>query len=303
MSELFNNEKILSWLQYYARHTPVDLERVKMLDITRKNKNVIPTVETHKTVLVFTEAGDADIFYRMWNAGLGECDVWYNEGSEPAGEIKHDRLKDMINRGINASAGMLIFNPQARNTYKIGMDNENFRRGSVRYVGSEIRSVILNKMQVERQDEICVISGESIAIEAALIATEGTVIAVEYNGDDRNTMEENVEHFGLSNIIIVDHVDERAMNGCPVPSLVFLVASASMAQELAYLTRINPHINVVIYTLDFTVAANIDAIFEKYNIRDKEVIQVAVSKLNAKNSFVQQPAPWIISGKAFPKNN
>ena len=301
MNELFTNEKILSWLQYYAGNTPVDLERVKMLDITKKNKNVIPTVESHKVTLVFTQAGDPDIFYRMWNAGLGECEVWYNEGSEPVGEIKNNKLQDMINRGINASAGMLIFNRNARNTYKIGMDNENFRRGSVRYVGSEIRAVILNKMQVERQDEICVISGESIAVEAALIATEGTVIAVEYNGDDRSTMEENVEHFGLSNVTIVDHVDEKAMNGCPVPSLVFLVASASMEQELDYLTRINPHINVVIYTLDFEVAATIDRVFEKYHIVDKEVIQIAVSKLNSKNSFVQQPAPWIISGRALPR--
>ncbi len=302
MNELFTNEKILSWLHYYARFAPVDLERVKMIDITRRNKNVIPTVESHGSTLVFTQAGDADIFYRMWNAGLGDCEVWYNEGSEPVGEIKHDLLKDMIDRGINASAGMLIFNPQARNTYKIGMDNENFRRGSVHYVGSEIRSVILNKMQVGRQDDVCVISGESIAVEAALIATEGTVIAVEYNSDDRSTMEENVEHFGLSNVMIVDHVDERVMNGCPVPSIVMLVASASMEQELTYLTGINPHISVVIYTLDFSVAANIDAVFERCNILDKEVIQISVSKLNAKNSFVQQPAPWLISGKAAPRH-
>ena len=177
MNELFTNEKILSWLQYYAKNTPVDLERVKMPDITKKNKNVIPTVESHKVTLVFTQAGDPDIFYRMWNAGLGDCDVWYNEGSEPEGLIKNDKLKDMINRGINASAGMLIFNRNARNTYKIGMDNENFRRGSVRYVGSEIRAVILNKMQVERQDSICVIvkgsvfcsrSGRSVTQETAL---------------------------------------------------------------------------------------------------------------------------------------
>ena len=41
---------------------------------------MIPTVEAHKTTLVFTNAGIDDIFYRLWNAGLGECDVWYNEG-------------------------------------------------------------------------------------------------------------------------------------------------------------------------------------------------------------------------------
>ena len=86
----------------FAKNTAIDLEKVKMLDITRKNKNLIPTVESHRAVLVFTEAGIADIFYRMWNAGLGDCEVWYNEGSEPAGEIKHDKVSNMINRGINA---------------------------------------------------------------------------------------------------------------------------------------------------------------------------------------------------------
>lgn len=299
--QLFTNEVILSWLQYYAKNTPIDLERVKMIDITRKNKNVIPTVESHRAVLVFTQAGVKDIFYRMWNAGLGECEVWYNEGSEPVGEVKHDLLKDMINRGINASAGMLIVNDKARNTYKIGMDNDSFKRGSVRYVGSEIRSVILNKMHVGRQDDLCVISGESIAIEAALIATEGTVIAVEYNKDDRATIEENMDYFGLQNIQVIDHVDEESMAACPVPSLVFLVASASMEQELDYLTKLNPQINVVIYTLDFSVAAEMAKVFEKYSIKDMEIIQVSIAKLNSKNSFTQQPAPWIISGKADRK--
>ena len=296
--QLFTNEIILSWLTYFAANTKVDLEKVKMIDITRKNKNVIPTVESHRAVLVFTEAGVPDIFYRMWNAGLGDCDVWYNEGSEPVGPMKHDKVSDMINRGINASAGMLIINENARNTYKIGMDNRNFRIGSIRYVGSEIRSVILNKMHVGRQDDICVISGESIAIEAAIIATEGTVVAVEYKEDDRATMEDNIDHFGLQNIQVVDHVDEESLKGCPVPSLVFLVASASMEQELEFFTRQNPEVNVVVYTLDFAVAANMPKTFEKFGIGDTEIIQVSISKLNSKNSFDQEPAPWIISGKA-----
>ena len=142
---LFNNTQILAWLQYFSENTQVDLEKVKILDITRKNKNLIPTVESNDAVLVFTEAGHADIFYRMWDAGLGECDVWYNTGSDPSGPIEHNKLRDMINRGINASAAMLILNPNARSTYKIGMRNSNFSRGSIHYVGSEIRAVILKK--------------------------------------------------------------------------------------------------------------------------------------------------------------
>ena len=243
--QVFTNEIILSWLQYYAGNTTIDLEHVKIIDITRKNKNVIPTVESHKTTLIFTNAGINDIFYRLWNAGLGECDVWYNEGSEPSGQIYNKKVKDMIDRGINASAGMLIVNPNARNTAKIGMGNDMFRKGSIHYVGSEIRAVILNKMMVDTQDDVCVIGGESIAIETALIAAEGTVVAVEYNGADRDTMEDNVDHFGLQNVTIIDRVDEESMKDCPVPSLVFMVASASMEKELAYLTI---HRSVLLYT-------------------------------------------------------
>ena len=298
MEQLFTNETILSWLTYFAKNTPVDLEKVKMIDITRKNKNVIPTVESHRATLVFTEAGNEDIFYKMWNAGLGDCEVWYNEGSEPAGEIKHDALSNMINRGINASAGMLIINENARNTYKVGLSNESFRRGSVHYVGSEIRAVILNKMRVGRSDDLVVISGESIAIEAAIAAIEGTVIAVEYDRADRATMEENIDHFGLSNVQVIDHVDEETLKGLPVPQLVFLVASASMEQELDCLTKINPNIAVVIYTLDFKVAAGIEQTFEKFGIRDMELLQIQVSKLGNKNSMVVEPAPWIITGRA-----
>lgn len=299
--ELFSNDSILAWLQYFAKNTDVDLEKIKMLDISRKNKNIIPTVESHKATLVFTEAGDPDVFYRMWNAGLGECEVWYNDGSEPTGPIRHDLLKNMIDRGINASAGMLVMNPNARNTYKIGINNDNFRPGSVRYVGSEIRAVILNKMDVGMQDDVCVIGGESIAIESAIAAIEGSVTAVEYSADDRNTMEENIEHFGLRNINVIDHVDEKSMKGLPVPDVVFLVASASMEQELDYLTELNPDIRVVVYTLDFKVAADIGSTFAKYGIQDKQVIQVSVSTLDASNSFVTQPAPWIISGRAAGK--
>lgn len=295
--QIFTNEVILSWLQYYAKNTTVDLEHVKMIDITKKNKNVIPTVESHRTTMVFSNAGIEDIFYRLWNAGLGECEVWYNEGSEPEGQILNSKVKDMINRGINASAGMLIINPDARNTAKIGIGNELFQKGSIHYVGSEIRAVILNKMMVDTHDDICVISGESIAIEAALIAEEGNIIAVEYNREDRETMEDNVQHFGLQNVMVIDHVDDKSMSTCPVPSLVFMVASASMEQEISCLVKLNPKLRVVIYTLDFQVAAGAAEILGRYGIGDVQTIQVSVSRLSANHSFKQEPAPWIITGR------
>ena len=299
--QIFTNEVILSWLQYYAKNTTLDLEHVKIIDITKKNKNVIPTVEAHKTTMVFTNAGIKDIFYRLWNAGLGECEVWYNEGSDPSGQILHKPVKEMIDRGINASAGMMIINPNARNTSKIGLSNERFQRGSIHYVGSEIRAVILSKMAIAPADDICVIGGESIALEAALMAPEGNVIAVEYSHADRATLEDNVAHFDLHNVKIIDHVDAESFQDCPVPSLVFLVASASTDQELAYLTSINPNINVVVYTLDFKVAASMPDTLQSLGLTDIDTIQISVSRLG-RNTFKHEVAPWIITGRTRTDN-
>lgn len=294
---LFNNAHILAWLTYFSENTQIDLERVRILDITRKNKNLIPMVESHRVVLVFTEAGHPDIFYRMFNAGLGECTVVYNEGSEPAGPVKQSKVYDMLNRGINASAGMLILNENARSTVKFGMDNQVFASGSVKYVGSEIRAVILSKMHIDERKNICVISGASIAVESAIMAGEGTVIAVEYSGRDRQTLEENVHQFGLHNVEIIDHVDEESMKGFSVPDVTMLVASASMEQEMEYMLKINPNMEFVIYTLDFKVASQMEEVFAKLGIGEPDITQVTVAKLNRKHMFDVQPAPWIITRK------
>ena len=108
-------------------------------------------------------------------------------------------------------------------------------------------------------------------------------------------------HFDLHNVTIIDHVDADSMKDCPVPSLVFLVASASTEQELAYLTSINPNINVIIYTLDFKVAAGITDMLQNLGLTDIDTIQVAISKLGSKNTFKQEPAPWIITART--RNN
>ncbi|MCQ2522866.1 MAG: precorrin-6B methylase [Lachnospiraceae bacterium] len=297
MDQLFTNTHIISWLQYFSDNTEVDLEHVKLLDITRKNKNIIPTVEAHRCVLVFTEAGHPDIFYRMYNAGLGDCTVIYNEGSEPTGPIKENLVSEMIDRGINASAGMLIYNKNARSTVKFGMDNSAFTPGSVRYVGSEIRAVILSKMQIEEGKNICVISGESIVIESAILNGEGTIIAVEYNKNDRSALEDNVEQFGLNNVTIIDHVDEDTMKDLPVPDVTMLVASASMEKEMKYMLSINPNMEFVIYTLDFVTAASMPKLFAELGLADPEIIQMSVSKVTSKHTYDAQPAPWIITSR------
>ncbi len=296
---MFTNEVILSWLQYFSQNVDINLAKLKMLDITGKNKNLIPTVMTNRAVLVFTDAGHPDIFYDMWNAELGNCDIWYNEGSDPSGEIKHDKVSDMINRGINASAAMLILNPDAATNYHIGMENSRFSCGSVQYVCREVRAIIMSKLNLRDQDKICIISGESIAVEAAMIAAEGSVIAVEYDPRDRKTMKENVEKFGLKNVIIVESLEDDILDKLPVPDLAFIVASPRIDSEIKSLLAINPLMDFVIYTLDFEILNSIPALFRENGLERTEAIHIAVSRVNSKKMVEPFPAPWLISGRKF----
>ena len=295
---MFTNEIILSWLQYFSKNVEINLAELKMLDITGKNKNLIPTVMGNRAVLVFTDAGHPDIFYDMWDAELGDCDIWYNEGSDPSGEIKHNKLSNMINRGINASAAMLILNPDAATNYQVGIENSRFSYGSVHYVCREVRAVIMNKLNPGDRDNICIISGESIAVEAAMITAEGGVIAVEYDSRDRNTMEENIVKFGLKNVAVVESLNEEILDALPVPDIAFIVASPRIGDEIKSLLAVNPNMDFVIYTLDFEVLSSLSALLRENGLERTEALHIEVSRVNSKNMIEPFPDPWLISCKS-----
>lgn len=204
----------------------------------------------------------------------------------------------MIDRGINASAAMLILNPNAATNFQIGMENSRFSSGSVQYVCREVRAVIMNKLNLGDQDNICIISGESIAVEAAMIAAEGSVIAVEYDRRDRNTMKCNVDKFGLSNVIIVESVQDGNLDNLPVPNIAFIVGSPRIGSEIKSLLTINPAMDFVIYTLDFEILTSLPTLFRENGLERTEAIHIEVSRVNSKNMTEPFPAPWLISGRS-----
>lgn len=187
--------------------------------------------------------------------------------------------------------------PGAHSGYRIGLDNDSFSPGTIRYVAPEIRAVILKKLCLDEKETICCVSGESIAVEAAIAVRRGHVVAVEYKPGDRQTMEENVVRFGLNNVLIVDDMESYS-HRWPVPDVAFLVASPKLELELQTLVRVNPKIRVVIYTLEFSFMSRIPGMLWENGIQPTEVMQLEVSKVGRKDEIEVQPAPWIFSGQA-----
>ena len=96
---------------------------------------------------------------------------------------------------------------------------------------------------------------------------------------------------------ILDRVDDDSMKGLPSPAIAFLVASASLNQEIDCLMKLNPHVILVVYTLDFAEAGKLRDLFESKGIKDAEVIRIGIDRLGPNNTFVREPAPWIVSGR------
>ena len=107
-----------------------------------------------------------------------------------------------------------------------------------------------------------------------------------------------MEQFGINNVTIIDHVDEETMKGLPVPDVTMLVASASMEKEIETMLKLNPNMEFVIYTLDFVLAASLIDYCRKFCETEPNIIQIAVSRVNFRHNYEQQPAPWIITCKA-----
>ena len=297
-TEVYNSGEMLNWVGSFADRMGVSPEKIKMLNVCGKNKNVLPTIETHKRVMIFADESHPELFYEMWEGDYGDLDMWVGYGRASDNKVESCKIKDFMDKKITEPVVIFVINENTREASRFGIKNEFFTKGSVNYVGHEIRSVIMNMLSCDVGDTICIVSGESIAIEAAIEASEGTIIAVEPDARDMRAMQDNVSKFGVHNIEIIPGVSKENLANVPTPRLSFIVASKRLEEEIKVLLEVNPKMQFIIYTLELDMVVNIKNIFEKYNINQTEVLQISVSKSDKRSIMVAQPSPWMISGTA-----
>lgn len=293
----FSSKQMLEWMGYIADMLQISPEKIKLLNTCSKRRNVLATIATHKRVLIFADETNENMLYKLWEAGYGDYEMYYGQGYEPS-EMKHCKVSELMDINISGPTVIFVVNENTRESMIFGMKNENFSTGSVKYVGHEIRSVIMNKLEMDVRDTVLIASGESIVIEASMVAYEGVVIAVERDKGSLASMEENAAKFGVHNVEIVSDLTEEALKDKPVPRLAFLVAQKdTIEQDIVTLKKINPDMKIIIYTLELDILSDIPYLFKKHGINLSEVMQISVSKTDKDSVFVAQPAPWIITGE------
>ena len=167
----YSNREMLAWLEYFSVEMDVSPEKIKMLNVCMKKKNVLPTIETHKRVMIFVNDQNSDLLFQFWEAGFGDYELWMGIGCDTNQELVHTRVKDILNKKITQPSVLFVINENTRESYRVGIKNEYFSAGTVRYVGPEIRAVIMSMLAIDVQDTLCIVSGESIVVETAIAAS------------------------------------------------------------------------------------------------------------------------------------
>lgn len=295
----FSSEQMLKWMGYVADVHHISPEKIKLLNTCGKRRNILATIATHKMILIFADETHPNMLYKCWEAGYGDYEMYYGKGYEPS-EMKHCQVHDMMDMDIEGPTVIFIVNENTRESMIFGMKNENFSTGSVKYVGHEIRSVIMNKLELDNCDTALMISAESIVIEASMVAYEGVIIAAERDAGSLRTMEENVAKFGVHNVEIISDLKDETLAKLPVPRVAFIVATREdIENDIVNLLKVNPDIKFIVYTLELDILADIKYIMAKHGVEVTEVTQITVSKTDKNSVFVAQPAPWIITGEVI----
>ena len=293
----FSTSQMLKWMEYVADMQGVTPEKIKLLNTCGKRRNVLATIATHKRILIFADETHPNMLYKCWEAGYGDYEMYFGKGYEP-GEMKHCKVSDMMDDELSGPTVIFIVNENTRESMIFGIKNENFSSGTVKYVGHEIRSVIMNKLELDVSDTALIVSGESIVIEASMVAYEGVIIAAERDAGSLRSMEENASKFGVHNVEIISDLKEGTLKNLPTPRISFIVADReNMENDIVSLLKINPNMKFMFYTLELDVLSDIKYILEKHGIAVTEVMQITVAKTDKDSVFVSQPSPWIVTGE------
>ena len=89
---------------------------------------------------------------------------------------------------------------------------------------SEVRAVSLYKLGLRRDSIVWDVGAGSgsVALEAAVIASEGTVYAVERDAECMEMLHDNIERLGPANVVVVSGEAPGALNDLPAPDCVFV---------------------------------------------------------------------------------
>ena len=172
----------------------------------------------------------------------------------------------------------------------LGIEDEEFIRGKVPMTKKEIRILTLAGAKIKSADIVCDIGAGtgSLSVEAALLARDGHVYAVERKREAVELIRQNAAKFGAENITIIESEAPQGLEQLPQSLDAAMIGGTGSHLEeiLDFLdARLKPGGTIVINCITVQTLASSLAYMRKKSGYIYDTVQVQVNRLKKVGSY------------------
>lgn len=274
----------ISSVVYLCGKIGVSWEDAKLVSIHGRCQNLVGAVQRNKKV--FALAGKQESFRslcrELMEYGLGQVRIQVGCSlSYPEEQILSGTPETLQNAKVGDLTAVLLENDTPLKIVTHGMEDESFLRDQVPMTKSEIRSISLSKLELEKDSVIYDVGAGtgSVSIEMAFQAPEGMVYAVEKKPEALALIEKNKKKFGAANLRLVAGLAPEALLNLPEPTHAFIGGSSGNLKEIMeLLLKKNPGIRIVINAITLETVAEALNCLKTLPVIRQDVVSVSVSR-------------------------
>ena len=294
----------ISSVVYFCGKLGVSWEDVHLLSLHGRKQNLIDAVKYHEKVFVLCGEKDGipKICCKLKEYGLGDVKVAVGTDlSYEQERIVQGTAESLMKEDFAPLSVLLICNPDVKKRIGHGLDDDLFLRGKVPMTKSEVRSISLSKLRLHKDAVVWDVGAGtgSVSIEAASLAKDGVVYAIEKKDEAIDLLEQNKRKFGTDNLEIIKGLAPEALEGLPAPTHAFIGGSSGNLKEiLEVLLEQNPRVRVVINAIALETVAEAMQCLKSMAFTDVDIAQVSVAKgkkLGSYEMMMGQNPVWIVT--------
>ena len=274
----------ISSVTYFCSRLQIPWEDVKLMSIHGRRENLIAAVRTHFRTFTLLGGRDnvASLCEKLEKYGFENVKLYIGERLHyPEERITEGTPAELKEKAFDSLCVAIIENPSYMSGLRSCIPDEEFQRGDAPMTKSEVRSLSVAKLNLNR-DSIAWDIGAgtgSVTIEMALAAADGEVYAIEKKPAAAALIEENARRFGTPNVEVHVGTAPEALTDLPAPTHAFIGGSSgNMKEILQLLLAKNPQIRVVINAITLETVAEANSCFKELGFTDVDITQIQAAK-------------------------
>ena len=281
----------ISSVVYFCGKLKMSWEDVCLQSTHGRSANLIGAVKAHeKTFTLLSAHGSVEALCKeLRDYDLSDVTIYIGERlGYPEEKITTGTPEKLEQGSYDGLCVALIENPHPFKGLRSCVEDEEFLRGKAPMTKSEIRSLSVAKLHLEKDSVVYDVGAGtgSVSIELALAAVDGMVYAVERNQEACDLIEQNKKKFGTPNIEVIHGLAPEAMEDLPMPTHAFIGGSAGNLKEiLQSLLAKNPEIRIVINTVTLETIGEVTECLKNLPLIEEEIVSVSVAKAKKLGSY------------------